>query len=368
MLTLRTIRIGAHERGLVMRDGALVEILEPGRHWRFALSGRLRIDRVSVRVPLLTHPDIDVIVKSGLLEDMAEILDLGDTERALVWIDGRLSAIFGHGVRVLWTLFHEIRVEVLDARSLRLERPDLATVLRVPGAEEHLMQVDIDAEQNGLLYRDGRLEARLEPGTYALWRNVGRIRVETIDLREQVLDIAGQELMTADKVTLRVNTVVTFRVADAAKTVEVSEDMRQLLYREAQLALRATVGGRELDTLLSEKDAVASELEQEMTRRAARLGVEVVRLGIRDVVLPGEMKDLLNRVTEARKAAEANLIARREETAAMRSQANTARLMGQNPVLMKLRELEVLEKVAERADLKVVLGETGLSDRLTTLV
>ena len=72
----------------------------------------------------------------------------------------------------------------------------------------------------------------------------------------------------------------------------------------------------------------------------------VVSVGIRDVILPGDLKDLLNKVTKAKKAAEANLISRREETAAMRSQANTAKLLTDNPKLMRLRELEVLEKIA----------------------
>ena len=88
---------------------------------------------------------------------------------------------------------------------------------------------------------------------------------------------------------------------------------------------------------------------------AKSLNVFALHLGsaIRDVILPGEMKVLLNRVTEAKKAAEANLIARREETAAMRSQANTAKLLADNPTLMRLRELEVLEKVAANSKLNV---------------
>jgi hypothetical protein len=73
-------------------------------------------------------------------------------------------------------------------------------------------------------------------------------------------------------------------------------------------------------------------------------------------------------VTEARKAAEANLITRREEIAAMRSQANTARILESNPTLMRLRELEVLEKVAGKAKLSVVLGEKGLTDRVVKLL
>lgn len=368
MLIILTARIGAHERGLVFRNGALQEVLAPGRHWRFALSGELRIDRVSVREPILAHRDIDVIAKSALLDAMTEVVDLADHQRALVWIDGRLSAVLGRGVRILWTVFHQVRVEVCDARSLQLEHADLATVFSLPGADAHLERVCVDAEHTGLVYRDGRLEACLGAGTYAFWRGVGRIRVQHVDLREQILDVARQELMTADKVTLRLNAVAVYRVTDAEKAATVSGDASQAFYREAQLALRAVIGGRELDALLAEREMAVAELEQDLSRRAERLGLEVVRLGIRDVILPGEIRTLLNRVTEARKVAEANLIVRREETAAMRSQANTARLMSQSPVLMKLRELEVLEKVAERADLKVVLGESGLSERLTALV
>ena len=105
-----------------------------------------------------------------------------------------------------------------------------------------------------------------------------------------------------------------------------------------------------------------------MRRRAGELGLEVVSVGIRDVILPGDMKDLMNKVTEARKAAEANLIARREETAAMRSQANTAKLLADNPTLMRLRELEVLERIATDGKLNIILGEKGLTDRVLNLL
>jgi len=110
------------------------------------------------------------------------------------------------------------------------------------------------------------------------------------------------------------------------------------------------------------------ELEQGLRRRVPAIGLEVIAAGIRDVILPGEMKDLLNKVTEARKAAEANLIARREETAAMRSQANTAKLLADNPTLMRLRELEVLEKVAANSKLNILLGDKGLTERVMNVL
>lgn len=153
-----------------------------------------------------------------------------------------------------------------------------------------------------------------------------------------MIDISGQELMTTDKVTLRLNAVVTYKMTDVVRAVTAVDDFGSALYREAQLALRAVVGARELT------------------------------FGIKDVILPGDMKELMNRVIEARKAAQANLIARQEETAAMRSQANTARLLENNPTLMRLRELEVLEKIAAGNKLSVVLGDKGLADRMMHLL
>ena len=117
-----------------------------------------------------------------------------------------------------------------------------------------------------------------------------------------------------------------------------------------------------------QRDAVAQEIEQSVRDRAGDLGLEIASVGSRDVILPGDMKDLMNKVTEAKKAAEANLIARREETAAMRSQANTAKLLADNPTLMRLRELEVLENVASTGKLNVVLGEKGLAERVVNLL
>jgi regulator of protease activity HflC (stomatin/prohibitin superfamily) len=134
------------------------------------------------------------------------------------------------------------------------------------------------------------------------------------------------------------------------------------------LALRAVIGSRELDQFLSDKEDVVQELSNLVRSRVEELGLKVDSLGIRDVILPGDMKDLMNRVTEAKKEAEANLISRREETAAMRSQANTAKLLDNNPVLMRLKELEVLEKIAATGHLNVVLGEQGLTDRVLKLL
>ncbi len=372
MFILRRVKIRQHERGLLFKDGEFRRLLDPGRHWIWGIFWKVRVERVSVRDAYFAHPDLEVIVRSGALEGQAEVFDLKDHERALVWIDGRFGRLLGPGVHALWKVFHEVRVDLVDASDVRLDHDALAVILASQetraGGAGLLEKVSVEAGYAALLMRDGRHVDTLAPGTYALWKDVGRLRVLHVDLREQVLDVAGQDVMTADKVTLRLNAVLTYKVVDAARAVTAVEDYAQALYREAQLALRAVIGTRELDALLAEKDAVAAELDRVVRQRAQGFGLEIVSLGIRDLILPGEMRTLMNRVTEAKKAAEANLIARREETAAMRSQANTAKILEANPMLMKLKELEVLEKVAADANLSVVLTESGLGDRILKLV
>jgi regulator of protease activity HflC (stomatin/prohibitin superfamily) len=365
------IKIRPYERGLVLVDGEPVRALAPG--WRFVREvwrplADVRVRRLSVLEVWVDPREIELIARTGVLGDEARVVDLGSHERAVVWADGRAHTVLGPGLRMLWTVFHDVRVEVFDAREVRFEHPDLAVVAQARGADRWIEVHEVQAGWAGLLYRDGRLAGTLAPGQHGFWQGEEAVRVAHLDLREQVLDVQGQEIMTADKVTLRLNALVIHRVTDPEKAVTEVDDHTQALYRQAQLALRALVGTRELDALLADKDGVARELEETLRARAARFGVEVASAGIRDVILPGEMKEILNRVTEARKAAEAALVTRREETAAMRSQANTAKIFESNPTLMKLRELEVLEKVAEKSDLTVVLGDGGLAERVVKML
>jgi len=364
----KSIKIRSYELGLHFRDGEFKGLLGAGRHWFFDPLCKVKVEVVSQRAPWLAHEKLDMIVKSGALKDRAVVLDLKDNQWALVWVDGRFSHILPPGLYAYWTTFREVAVEVIDARKVRFEHKDLQVIIRSAMADRLLDAFAVEQGHVGVLFEDGRYVETLPPGKYAFWKNMAKVMLVPVDLRETMLDIGGQEIMTADKVTLRLNAVATYRVADAHKALTAADDARQALYREAQLALRAVIGGRELDQFLVDKDAVAKELECIVRQRVAALGLEVISVGIRDVILPGDMKDLMNKVTEAKKAAEANLIVRREETAAMRSQANTAKVLEGNPTLMRLRELEVLERVATSGKLNVVLGEKGLAERVMNLL
>jgi regulator of protease activity HflC (stomatin/prohibitin superfamily) len=365
---LKYNKIRNYEMGLKFRDRQFVELLAPGAHWLFDPFGKLRVEVVSQRDPWLVHDKLDMIVRSGALAGKAIVLDLKDYQRALVWIDGRFSHVLPPGLFAYWTGLRDVRVEVVDARNVRFEHDDLRVILRSCSIDKVLDVAEVLPHHQGVLFIDGNFAQVLPPGRYAFWKNMAQVKFVQEDLRETMIDISGQDIMTADKVTLRMNALVAFRVVDARLSVSTVDNAQQALYREAQLALRAVVGGRELDAFLTDKEGVAGELEQLLQPRARQMGLEVISVGVRDIILPGDMKDLMNKVTEAKKAAEANLIVRREETAAMRSQANTAKLLEASPTLMRLRELEVLERVASTGKLNVVLGEKGLADRVVNLL
>lgn len=359
--------------GLHFRNEEFVGVLGPGRHFMFDLLGKHRVDVVSTRNVLLNHKAIEDIVCQDrahqLLKGLAQSLELNDRQRALVWVDGRFYKVLGSGAHVLWTDVRRVRIDVVDVLQARFDHADLDVISRHESASEMLEICDVQREHAGVYFRDGRYVETLEPGRFAFWKKIANSRVVEIDLREKTLDLAGQDVMTADHVTLRLNAVVAYKVADARRVVAASVNLDQSLYREVQLVLRDVLGGQTLDELLSSKEVAAEEARSRMAERAAEFGLAIVSVGIRDVILPGEMKDLLNQVTAAKKAAEANLISRREETAAIRSQANTAKLLDASPTLMRLRELEVLEKVASSSNLQVLLNDgSSLSDRVTKLI
>jgi regulator of protease activity HflC (stomatin/prohibitin superfamily) len=154
-------------------------------------------------------------------------------------------------------------------------------------------------------------------------------------------------------------------VLDAVKARATVSNFVDYVYKELQFALREAVGMRTLDELLTDKGIVDREVAASAAKLEA-IGLAVRSVGVKDVILPGEMKTILNQVVEAEKLAQANLIRRREETAATRSLLNTARLMEENPTLKRLKELETLEKIVEKVDKITVYN--GLEGVLKNMV
>lgn len=250
------------------------------------------------------------------------------------------------------------------ALAARLQQPALRG--RAVGGLAGMLQVKVPAGQVGVLKVDGVVERLLQPGPAAFWRFNREISVDLLDTRLSALEVSGQEILTRDKVALRINLAANWRFMDVLMAFEKLAKPVEHLYRELQFGLRAAVGTRTLDELLERKEVIDQVVSAHLVGQLAAFGIEVVSVGVKDIILPGEMKTLLAGVVEAEKAAQANVIRRREETAATRSLLNTAKVMEGNPVALRLKELETLERIAERIDHISVVG--GLDQVLHGLV
>jgi regulator of protease activity HflC (stomatin/prohibitin superfamily) len=229
---------------------------------------------------------------------------------------------------------------------------------------------DVQQHEVGLLYRNGVLEKRLPPGRHVYWTPGVSIRVANIDVRPQAVEVTAQEILTRDKVQVRLTVSLFHRIVDPERVVAGAVDVSATLYKLVQFALREAVAIRTLDELLGARDKLDEELRAALEERAPDLGITITDVGVKDVILPGEIRELVNKVIDAERTAKANLIRRQEETAATRSLLNTARLMEDNPVLLRLKELETLERLVEKVgkiDLHASAG-TGLDALLEGLV
>jgi len=224
------------------------------------------------------------------------------------------------------------------------------------------MKITVQAWEKGLKFRDGKFVGVLEPGRYRLARWLAKDEVRTLDLRFQTMTIQGQEILTADKITVRLTVLAKFRVVDPAAAVMKVDNYVGQLYGDVQLALREAVAARTLDELIVEKAALGAKVLGALQLTAASYGLELVDVGVKDLILPGDLKEQFVRVIEARKKSEAAQIERREEVAATRSLANTAQLLEKNPTLLKLKILESLEKIA-RGGAKIVLPADFLTEK-----
>lgn len=367
----RHVIVRKHERGLRFRKGDFIAPLGPGQHTLFVPPWDRTLENIEVVDTLKTrfdHPLLEVLARDSELKEHLTLVELTDTQRAVVYRDGRVFQVIGPGKHAYWNAPSEIRVELFDVADVKLAHPRVAQILALPNAAMFVDSFFVGEQERFLIFRDGKLMEIVGPGMHVYWKGNGRITWKAVDLREQTTDVAGQEIITSDKLSLRINLLVNWQVVDVERSVSKVADLGQAIYRESQLALRSAVGTRTLDQLLEGKDAVGREVFGALAERSGELGVAVRSVGLKDIVLPGELKMLLNQVIAATKEAEANLIRRREETAAARSQVNTARLLSENPQLLRLKELELLKDVLSGTQTTFVLGQGDLTDQIRSLV
>ncbi|MBI1383738.1 MAG: slipin family protein [Rhizobiales bacterium] len=345
-----SVTVRDDERAFLTHDGRFVRLLEPGRTRLFDPAGRY-----DARVVKVVRTDVPV--DTALLfekahpkvaEDNFEIVQTGPGEVAIVALDGQPTHLLPPmTTRAYWRTITLVEVELIDAAGTLQVDPKHLKRMDLKSSSVVVHEI-INAHEIGLLFVDGELIDELAPGRHAFWA-VGRtIRIAKLDMRPQPIEVTAQEILTKDRVGIRVTLTAFYRITDPRRAVNEVNDLSGTLYRLVQFAIREAVATRTLDEILAARDQIDGQVREFVTQRSKALGIEVGEIGIKDVILPGDVRELLNKVVEAERTAKANLIRRQEETAATRSLLNTSKLMEDNPLLLRLKELEALEKLVEK--------------------
>lgn len=361
---MKRVRIYAYKVGLVFRNGNFLRVLTKGTHW--LLWGE-EVQIFNLNIPFTAPCELNILLEDATLAAMLEVVMVKDNELGLVFKEGIFQKVLTPGRYAYWKGIINYDFQIFDMNELEIPASIDKKILIKPAMLPFTRASIVDSYEAGLLFVDGHFVKELPAGTYRFWNNDKIINVLTTDLRAQQVELAGQEILTKDKAALRINFFAQYQVVDVEKALVATNNFSKQLYIQIQLVLREFVGTLTLDELLAKKETAEGYVLKNIAEKAAELGVKITDCGIRDIILPGEVKDIMNQVLIAEKRAQANIITRREETASTRSLLNTAKLMENNEMLFKLKEMEYVEKIAEKINTISVSGGGQIVEQLKAI-
>jgi hypothetical protein len=363
---MKKVVIQENQRGLLFHNGRYIKLLQAGKYHTY---GGRQIEVLDMTAPIASEKvSVRMLLKDQELAAQTTLIEVEDEHLAFHFVNGKFKDVLRTGTYLYWS--------VQDVHTWIDE--DISTPEISPEFPRHLFhrspvvpfchRVVVEEWQKALLFFNSKLERVLDAGEYYFWRGNTAITTKLLDTRLIQMDIDGQELLTADKVTLRINFICHYRIVDFVRIAMEIADYEEQMHVLAQMALREYVAKYRMDELLENKEQVSAYVLEKLVAQAPNLFVEIVDAGIKDIILPGEIRSIMNTVLVAEKQAQANVITRREEVASTRSLLNTAKLMDENKTLYKLKELEYIEKICEHVGNINVGSGSGLMEQLTNLL
>ncbi|MGN0695173.1 MAG: slipin family protein [Oscillospiraceae bacterium] len=361
---MKTI-INENQRGFLFRNGKFIKVLPAGKHYVFGDS-QIEIHFLSDMI-ISENAELDVLLTDPAIKNNSAEVEVKDCQLALHFVNGIFKNVLTKGRYAFWTVHdkHEFMLADISSPDVSEDIPEYI-FSKLPLSL--YTRVNVAEHQRARLYFNGRFERLLTAGTYCFWNTDTKVTVEYSDARLTKADITGQEILTQDKVTVRVNFVCSYRITDFVKISSEIDDYKEQIHTAAQLALRDFIGRKKMDDILESKEEMSEYVMSRLKAREKDFYVEFADGGVKDIILPGEIREIMNTVIAAEKRAQANVITRREEVASTRSLLNTAKLMDENKTLYRLKELEYIERIFGNAGSINVNGGSDLLAQLTAIV
>ena len=362
---MKKIIINENQKGFLFKNGKLVRLLHAGK---YRLFGDREIEIVSLKEPLASAKcELDTLLANAEIAKLTSVVEVADQQLALHTVNGKFVGALRRGKYAFWSVTDRHAYQLADISTPEVA-DDVPQYIFTNLPTTVYTKVEVAQYQKARLYFDQKFVRILDVGTYYFWKNSTRLDVGIVDTRLTQMEITGQEILTQDKVSLRINFVCNYRITDYVKILTEIDDYAEQMHVAAQLALRDFVGKQRLDDILANKDELSKYVFERLKARENAFFVEITDAGIKDIILPGEIRDIMNTVLVAEKRAQANVITRREEVASTRSLLNTAKLMEENQTLYKLKELEHIERICENVGNINLNGSGDVLSQLMSLM
>ncbi len=352
-----------NQAGFVLKNGVFQKMITAGTYHFSKMAGyTVAIEEMLGELDYLEVP-YQVLARDPAFLESTVHMEIPDGSVGFLYMNGKLTSFASRKEYVFWNVFdrYEIRIVSMEGTVIGEEVTKQMLTL-VP---KHLYtEVAVGEGQTGLVYYDNVMQDQFPRGVYRFWNYCHAVTYCVLDMKQKEMDIVGQEILTRDKIGIRMNVACLYKIRDAVEFVSAVSDLKGQLYPAVQLAIREIVGSYRLDEILEAKEQISGEIYEALKKREDMFCVSFLTAGIKDIILPGEIREIMNFVLVAEKTAQANVISRREEVASTRSLLNTAKLMDENRTLYRLKELEYLEKICEKVGEISVGGNAGILEQL----
>ncbi|QBQ41406.1 slipin family protein [Sphingobacterium psychroaquaticum] len=361
---MKRVTVDVNQVGLVVKNNVVKRALRAGSYW---IGFGAKLETYNMSHNFVTPHNIDALLQVDGFKEMVEVVEVADDQICIVYLNNNFYNVLSAGRHFFWKGLQTYRFQIEDISTIDIKPSVSRQLLASPAFSYYVCYYTIEPFEQALLFVDGAFVKILEPGNYYWWKNATTITVIKTDMRVTAVEITGQEILTKDKAQIRVNFSAQYQVKDIVKALGDNKEYEKQLYTLLQLVLRRYIGQMTLDELMDSKSEISKYVIETTSTEVAALGLALLNGGVKDIILPGDVREIMNQVLIAEKRAQANIITRREETASTRSLLNTAKLMEENAMLFKLKEMEYVEKIAEKINSISVSGNGQIVDQLKQL-
>ena len=363
MFTKKVI-INENQKGLWFKNGKLKKVLGAGK---YRVGKNSKIELVSLDDLLVSqNTNLKTLLAFEDVKNNVDVIQVKEGNAVLHYKNGIFENFLTEGEYAFWNVLGENTFMTVDLNDPKTDNVPVNVFSKIHPS--YFEKIQVHFYEKAVLYINNKVDSILEPGTYYFWKYNSKIEAKHADMRTLGFNISSQDLLTQDKVSVRISYIGNYRITDIVRFFSSVDDFEYYVHSCAQLALREYVSDKKLDEILESKDEMSRFVFEKMKENLKDISIEMISGAVRDIILPGEIRDIMNTVLVAEKKAQANVIARREEVASTRSLLNTAKLMDENKTLYKLKELEYIERIFENVGNINIGNNTDIISQLTAIL